>query len=41
MGLISHVSKMQRFGLVYMGVIARQATVPIVLLSEGVDYISF
>ena len=32
------LSKMQRFGLVYMGVIATKATVPTVLSLERVEY---
>ena len=41
MGLISYVSKMQRFVIVCVGVIATQAAVPTVLSIERVDYISF
>ena len=41
MGLISYVSKMQRFVIVCVGVIATQAAVPTVLSIERVDDISF
>ena len=41
MGLISDVSKMQRFVIVFVGVIATQAAVPTLLSIERVDYISF